>query len=767
YLKTYSIEFDENDELALSDEEKGKSDPYGDARKIDAFRKASPALKILLASLPKTTLVTRKNESGISVTLPEIQLSSIGGAMLIPVDQITVNLYNILHSATNLDDMLNRLREFSINNPNYQTLYKRLTKAGITDPINWDSFEEQDIQLISAFWKTFKKQNADVLTVFILPSGETVVSDSTLSSAAKQSKRDMFNSMVERIKHPSDENVKSGVVYFNYNKKTGEYSANTPLKKLSLSGSQLEGYTSFLNGLDIHFDIKDLKKLSSNQLKVFREATEGVLRSLRVIGEDKDTSPAVKVFTSKTLNIDKRLSQLGMIKAIIEHPEYESTYFNINGERTQTYIGTNLISSFYDVISKAKNIQSLRDSNFAYILTDAFAEGSVLMKRIFLPSVERIDNTEQILHPVFVDGIVDEEKGKRRESSKLSYKQRLIEEINLNLDGVYLNLVPGDASIEHAVRMHTEEDPFVSQEDMFNSSYIRIFRDYFISEVKLAREGRRVVGNNDSSDLRFFKEILGDVLHKTIMSKTNKKLSPEELYNTYKGQIDNAVKQFIAKEGEETYSLLREFDIIKMTEDGLAVEGIKFGDDLTEDKIKNKTKLLAINYIIANIEYHKLFYSDPYQYKDELKRIKNFNSPGEPLLTASSNVLQTLHKVYNKAFKKGEIGWTNMNRNSLRSVTFADIFSYNDLDGYDRAFEETDGGGWITMQGNRFFRILAGSWTEGNEIQYKYDIAYEKKIKKFPLTKEELLIDGGNPGIRDTYTPLKPIVRGNKNNGRT
>ena len=35
--------------------------------------------------------------------------------------------------------------------------------------------------------------------------------------------------------------------------------------------------------------------------------------------------------------------------------------------------------------------------------------------------------------------------------------------------------------------------------------------------------------------------------------------------------------------------------------------------------------------MIANIELHKLVYSDPYQYSDELKRIKNFNSPRQPL----------------------------------------------------------------------------------------------------------------------------------------
>jgi hypothetical protein len=90
-----------------------------------------------------------------------------------------------------------------------------------------------------------------------------------------------------------------------------------------------------------------------------------------------------------------------------------------------------------------------------------------------------------MLHPVFIDGTINEETGKKKESSKLTYKQRFLQEINLNTNGVYLNLVPGDASIEHAVKMHFDmfgdkPSSFVTESDYNSDNFLDIFKNYFI-----------------------------------------------------------------------------------------------------------------------------------------------------------------------------------------------------------------------------------------------------------------------------------------------
>lgn len=799
FLNTRGISFDENDELNVEDAEKSKDEPYGNPRQVDAFRKSNAAIKLLLGSLAYSQKVKRM-VNGKEVISTDWIPSTIGGARLLSPDQVHIDLVNKLHKACDLDDMLGMLRKEAMANPNYEALYWRLTKQTLAEStIDYDKFEQHDWQLISAFWKSMKLQNPDALTVFILADGQVIITDSSMNSAAKQAKKEMFYSMVEKIK--------DGTKFFTYNKNNGKYTATRTLKEMTFSGTDLTNYITFLKELGINFDIENLNDLRPTQLRHFRDAVRGIHKSLSALGPvvnragypvDEDghvVNPVTKLseqgkpqndksiysLTSKTLDIEGRLTQLGVINSIIEKPEFESTYFNINGERTQTYIGGNAISRLYDTISSLGNINELNSDikdykQFKYLLTDAFAKGSLILNRIFLmgegESGARREGTENILKPAVIDGLMDEEKGKKKESARESYKQRLAQEINLNSEGVYLNLVPADASMEHATKLHEEEAPFVTDDMFLTGNYFSIFKDYFISEMNLSRDkNRRVVRGKKKTDLRFFKDILGEELHNNIISKENKKLSPDEVYTKYKGEIEKAVKDFILKEGKDTYELLRMFDIIKDDVEGLTVENLNFANDMdvTEENVKTKLNVLSANYIIANIEMHKLLYSDPYQYENELKRIKNFLSPRQYLMHGSSRVNSALNKVYNKGYKKGDLGYTDMERDNFRVVTLADIYSTADLDGYD-PFEETDGGGGITIKGKRMLMLKTGMWTDELERQYRHDIEFERIAKetKKDSEREKLLAEHekNNPGIKDLYTPLKPSVAGNKANGR-
>jgi predicted NAD-dependent protein-ADP-ribosyltransferase YbiA (DUF1768 family) len=820
YLKKFNIEFDENDELAL-DEDKGKEDPYGNARQIDTFRKANSAIKLLFGSLPYVKRITTRDTTGKEISTTITQSSSFGGVTLLPADKVNIELLNKLHDSVDLNEMLTRLQKLAIDNPNYEALYYRLTKSESSNAVDYDTLKDHDWHLINAFWKAMKKQNADVITVFILPAGDIVISDSALSSATKQAKRTLSNSMISKIKKTNNKDD-SGTKYFTYNDRTGKYTVTPLAKNIKFSSSQLEGYIKFLSELGIDFTMDDLDKLDTiehrTKLNIFRNAVEGIQLSISKlepilengkVKTDAEGHPidfSISSISSRTLDIDKNLMQLATIKAVLENPEFESTYFNLNGDRTQTYVGTNALSNLHHVLSKLENINELTDdirgySEFKFLLTDKFAKGSILLQRMFNLSDDgsgnRISGTEYILKPVFIDGTVNEQNGKKKESSKQTYKQRLIQELNLNIDGVYLNLVPGDASMEHASRLHDRENPFVTSDDYDNKEYLEIFKDYFMSEVELSRDDRRVVGKNKSTDLRFFKAILADNsktkdedinrLHNKIIN-TSKKVSSQKLYKDNKKEIDAAVEKFIKQEGDDVYALLTAFEIIKETEEGITVENLLLteGLELTETALREKLNILSINYIIANIEFHKIVYSDPYQYSDELKRIKNFLSPREPLMHGSATVMSAINTQYNQDYLETEndLGYSDMNRDHFRSITLADLFSYDDtIQDYSNAYEEPEGGGYIVMKGLRLFRILGGTWSDDNERQYKYDVAWEKR-KKAEIAKaagnitlattlydsislkEIDLLDRGNPNIRDTYTPIKPIVSGNKNNGR-
>ena len=781
-LKTFNIEFDENDEIITGDEDaSGKSD-WQDARKIDSFRKANGAIKLLLGTLPASHVVIVNGERVLKNTH-----SSIGGAILMPSDEVFIKLKNKLFDSVNMNDMMEKLNVMAKGDPTYENLYTRLTKTSLNGDIDYKALDQNAIQLLSAFWKAMKSQNADAISVFILPGGEVIVSDSTLTSAAKQAKREFTNTMIDKIK--------SNSIFFSYDAKTGRYFATDKIKSMVLNGAKLDSYTALLKELGIEFDHKALNKLNDNQLENFRDAVEGIQKTfidLNAKGQAKTQAEVdadeingtvargIANLTPRTLNIEGRLFQLGLTQALLENKGFESTYFNMNGERTQTYIGVNALSSMHNILSKLDNITELSSNpaykQYEYLRTDAFAKGSVLLQKMFnlhptKGTGKRIFGTQDLGKSIYIDGTDNQGNGKKKESSKLSAKERIVQEINLNLNGYYLNLVPGDASIEWAVNMLN----FIDNEEFIDKNHHEIFKNYFMSEVELSREGRTVVEGKKATDLRFFKAILGQELNDKITKESNKKYTAEELYEGkpsegvkgFKSEIDAAVDAFIKKDAQDTEDLLRDYGVINYGAEGLNIDDIVFDDniELTEKTLKDKLQVLSVNYMIANIEMHKLLYSDPYQYEDELKRIKNFNSPRQALMAGSKEINEGLDAIYNKGYKPGDAAYTDMTLEQFRAITLGDVVSANDLKGY-LPYKETDGGGYILEKANRIFGIRSGEWTTANEAQYRHDMAFQKLVKSGATAKEIEKFDRQSPDITSTYTPRKPIVSGNKNNGR-
>ena len=774
HLKTFDVQFDENDEGILNSEENTGRGELQASNKIDSYRKANAALKLVLSTIPVTEMTDGKID-----WFP----SSIGGVTLIPADQIHIDLKAKLHSSMDIEDMLLGLKTMAENNPNYNALFRRLTGNSANQGLDITTIQEHDFQLAAALWKSISMQNPDVITVFLQEDGDVVVSNSTLSSAAKQAKKGMINDIISTLKADQSK-------YFRYVPATGRYYAKDNLKALEFDGSGLKQYVDFLNSIGIQFNERDLVDLKADQLSAFKKSVGYIREELAKVGDTKIVKDAnnndveedggIRAINTKTLNIDGNLFELAIVKAVIENTEFQSTYFNINGERTQSFIGTNLISALHNTLSKLKNIEELqndpRHKRFAYLAAgnDVFVQGSQMLKKMFDivgadSTGKRRAGTEDIGKPVIVDGIVDEETGKKKEASKVTYRQRLIQELNLNLSGIFMNLVPGDASLEHAIRMYNAKDPFVSEDQLLNKGYLDIFKDYFISEVELVKENRNTAKDN-GKDLRFFKAILGDDVHKKIATRINSKIDAEQLYKDNEQAINSAVEAFIKKETEETEELLRAYDIVT-TEDGQVsidkVSLFKKGETVTQAGLNTKLKALTINYMIANIEMHKLVYSDPYQYNDELKRIKNFTSPGQPLVPSSQKIDARLNEIYNKGFEPDDIGYIDMTQDHFKSVTLADVLSTNKNLGYDVPYEETDGGGLITLKATKVFKLRAGTWTSNNEKQYRFDIAFEELFKSGASEEKLKKFLKNNPGIKDTYTPVKPIVRGNKDNGRT
>lgn len=735
HLIQYSIEFDENDELQRRDEDKIKESNYVSAEKVDGFRKANGAIKLLLSTIPIIN-----NNTGKPVQ------SSIYGIKLLPTTQAYISIKNRVADSRNVEEMMQKLKEMSEEDPTYKSVYQRLTS---NSPSLFEIQKAHQAQLLTSFWKTFKQQNSDVKVVYILENGDVEIGDSNLSTAARQTNNEYVNNIIRKLKRNSP--------YYEYSEKEKKYihkkegktsiiskvDVSTPKKKLE-----------FLSELGVQFSTDEYYKLPHKQQEIISDAASGIKKSL-------SETPSVKSISVKTLDINRRLLQLATIRATINNPEFSSTFFNVAGERVQTYIGTNIISNFYDYISKIENKEELQSTPYAYLLTDTFSKNSVLLDKMFDKETgKRISGTENLMKAGWADGTLNIEKGKKKQSSKLTYKERLTQEINLNLKGYYYDLVAGDASMEHMTYMSNTVPSLIDGWTTVQN----IFKGYFIDELNLSRENRKIANVKDraTTDLRFFKDILGEELHNKIVK------DKDASYQKYSSQIQKAVEKYIKQEAEDTKKLLQEYGILIKDEDKYfsPLLSFKSNEDVVEDVINRQLQELSVNYMITNIEFHKLLFSDPYQYSDELKRIKVGLSPSQSIINNSPEMNSLLNKMWNRGFDVEDIGNTDFTRDYFTTITLKDVQSTSDLKDYG-TFDETDGGGMISMKADRWLRIKAGNWNDNEEKQYRYDVAFEKDIKGLPLSKEESkLLKGSNPQVRSTYKPLKPKVFGNKANGQ-
>lgn len=750
YLKKYGIEFDENDEANLkSDENSGKGE-YDGAHKIDNYRKLNSAVKLVLATLP----ITDNNGKPIP--------SSIGGVNLLPLGEAYVSVMNNVHDSLNTEDMLSRIADMAANDTNYELLYQRLAKTSSDNAPDWNSMQKHNIQLLTAFTIAFNKQNPEVKILDILSEGGVQVAEGNLTNATRQIVKDFENGIRTVFIDPKNK-------LFTYDVKQKGYYPNVDAIKGTPLGTPQEK-VKFLASLGITFNAADIVNLETSNPGLFERfniATNGIYKSL--LEREK-----VATVTGKTLDITKRLRTLASIKARMENPEFPSTFYGVNGEKLQTFIGTNPSNELYKNVSAAPTYESLQGSKgYGYLYTDSFTQHSVVLDAIFNINKETKTGNKrtggrvsELLKTSVANGTNDQTSGRKKESSRLNQKERLIQEINMNLEGYYYNLVAGDASLEYQTYMGNH----VSMEDMRRgyATVNEIFRGYLIDEINLARDNRRVAKDRNTNDLRFMKAILGAELSKQVLAQEGK---AEDIVSrdAIKKKVDAAVERYIKEQTAKFQATLEKYGIVEKTkEDEYTVEDLSFSKSgvVSKANLDLHMSTITVNYMIANIEYHKLLYSDPYQYSDELKRIKNFLSPRQAILHGSANMNSVLNKVWNEGFEPGDIGYTDFTKDSFDSTTLADVIGTDAMAGYE-GFKETDGAGMITFKAHRNFRIRASNWSAAEERQYRHDVAYEKFVKSGATDKQIAEFEKNNPAVKSAYTPSKPIVAGNKGGNKS
>jgi hypothetical protein len=433
---------------------------------------------------------------------------------------------------------MEKLREFvESQKPEYGVIYERLTGQPSSEKLNpyANVKTDADLQLIHSFYKVMKGQAPDVVTVYTLPDGTVVTTDMSVGTASKQIANDMESSIISSIQN----NLGKYYSYDAPNKMYVSIKKNVESQPLGT----LERSVAFMKSLGVDVPIRMIRKFGFET--DFNKAVAGIKKNLL-------EAEKIKFISSKTINTAGRVKEIAEMLAKIQNPDFESTYFNLEGDRVQSFIGGNAISSLRDFLTKITNKKQLVGSRYEYLLTDNFTTGSVFMDKIFdKDSGNKLPKGNDILTTAYAGGMIDDGLGKRKDPSSLTPSERLKEELNLNLAGYYMNLVPGDASLDWANYVGNNITLNSLKKD--NSPIHRIFKGYFLSELAVSREGRKIVQDENktrkTTDLRFFKNILGQKLHDDVISYDPKKdKSLEEVYAQFEPRINNAIDAFVKRD---------------------------------------------------------------------------------------------------------------------------------------------------------------------------------------------------------------------------
>lgn len=793
FLRTFRIDFDENNILSINNEEQDRL-LYAPEPFSTDWKKSSPfPVKLAIGSLTET--VAENQENSLSLNLPEQKLSSINGYKLFNFSRAFATLLDKLGNTTNVKQVVNKLLELAKFDSNYVRLFTRLKGDLNTSEIDFSKFEAHDWRLFVNFYQTFTKQRPEAFIQYI-NNGEVYTSSANLFTNIKQVQR----GWIENLKALSKK--KDSIIA--YNKSTKTYQAKDTKDILIKTPQQM---VEFLSQVGVEFPLEAYLRLKNDngETKNFAEAVSAIHKHL---GSEKD----IMSVTGKTLKINGQLTTLAELLVKVTNPNQDISYFGIDQKRRQIFADNNAASLFENEFNSVQTLDELL--LLRPELNDTFSKNSTILKKgglFFDIGGKRIRK----IKVGYIQGTENVDNGRSTTTSALSEGDRFTQEINQNVNGNYYILVPADSSTEWMINLGnsiTFED--VESGTAWNNVY-SIFKGYLKDDIALAKENRSYLRNTAprAQELRFFK----DVLPSNILSKVNTLINNEateeqiDIYiNENITEINAAIREYIQSEVNNTVKILKQNRQIvlnpkpKNNENAKDSFNFKNLDDsfaknpyfdpviknnnilnkekLTEKEINDIITFTQTNYIINNIELHKILFGDPYQFAiknnklDETKRIKSFLSPRRTTFdTPEFNTFlnQTLNTVGGVELTSSDPGY-HLHKSHVSTVTFDDVEIVGSLHDVHPAYakvNEADAASWIMDNTYREVKLKNGQWDLDGPAEkwHQWQMAYTRqnmpgyKYSSDKLKQHDIKLLS-KPQPKYVIEVLKPIVSGVKNN---
>lgn len=775
FLRTFKIEFDENNMITINSENVDNR-MYAPEPFTTDWKKSSPfPVKLLIGSMTEAKALNQEDSK--SLELPKEKTGELGGYKLFDFSRAFATLLNKLSNTSYISDVENKLIELAKTDSNYVRLFNRLGGDRNTLSFDFNKFEDHDWRLFINFFQTFTKQKPDAFIQY-MNDGKIYTGSANLFTPVKQA----VDSWIQNIRLLSKE--KSSII---------KYDSSTKTFTADVSGIKVgtpEEMITFLNKIGVDFSMEVYNKLSDKSKSTFANSVSAIHKHIA-------SEKGIVNVTGESLAVEGQMKKLAEMLVSITNPNFDVSYFGIDDTRRQAYTDNNYASVFENQFNVANDVDELIENRPE--LNDVFSKNSVVLKKGGLFFNEEGDRIKDVKIS-YIQGIEDLDKGKAIPTDKLPASDRIVQEINQNLNGNYYLLIPADSATEWMINLGNNikyED--VQDGTSWNKVY-SIFKGYLKDEFALAKENRNYLKATSSraKELRFFSEILSEKL----LTEANKLIKDnatedqiDEFINTNISDINNDIKSFIDNTVQETISALKRSNKVQFIGEGKFIfptldsnftSEVGLKSTLTEGQLQNIIEFVNVNYIINNTELHKVIFGDPYQFKikdgqlDETKRIKVFLSPRRTTFD-SVQFNNFLNEVYNQVdgvqLTEKDPGY-HVHKSFTKTATLTDVdvkgsvSNLNLPDKIKKAYaktNETDGASWVMDSTYKEIKLKNGQWSEEAEKWYQWQMAYTRqnmpgyKYENEALKKhDEKLLKSPEPSHK--IEVLKPIVSGVKNN---
>ncbi len=806
-LRTLGVNFSAEDVISINDEEANKNDYAPEPFSTDWKKNSTGAIKFSLSTLLQVAAVNP--EGNISLELPKPEFSSVKGLKLLNFSKAFATVLDKLSNTSSVSVAVDKLAELSNNDPNYVRLYQRV---GANVPFK--DFSNDDWRYFIQFMQTFTKQKPEALIQY-KSGGEVYTGAANLYTATEQVVQGWTENMKAIAKVPKSIISLKNKVYVIDEAKLKEFDSSD------------EGMVDMLSAIGIEFPIDTYKKLNTSQKNTFAKAVTSIKAYL---GKNNQ----IMSVTGKTLDVKGQLSKLGELLIKATNPNQDSTYFGVEGQRIGTYANNNAPSLFENEFNESETLDELLEKRPE--LNDMFSANSQVLKKGGL-FFDEDGNRIKSIKVKYIQGTKDTDANKGTSTSKLTLGDRFTQEINQNVNGRYYILIPADGSTEWAMDLGNTISFRNVEKGTAWKQINNVFRGYLSDEVSLALDfdNRKQLNNIYSLDginkieskleelnkiknkseedvkeidslniqledlkkkpyqLRFFKDILFKEDLEAINDLIEKNATQEQVedyINKNITSVNEAIEKFITDTANETKDvLLNTGEALLVDEEVYSYPGLdstfsqaenldKFNMD--ETVLDNLMTFAAANYIISNIELHKVLFGDPYQFKikgeqlDETKRIKSFLSPR--LTTFDTPEYNTWLNENMNVAGDVELASTDPGYHSYKAyantITVSDVNVAGSLSNLVENYSDTneaDAMSWISDGAYKEVKLKNGQWSDGAEAFHQWQLAYTRQnLPGYTYSNDALeahdkeLVSG--PAPKHTIEVLKPIVSGNKYN---